>query len=129
MPTGRLGGEPALNAAWVFRNGGSEEEALRMVTLNAAEMLGVADQVGSLDVGKDADFMILEGHPLDYRVLPQMVFVDGRQVVNKTDARPSVREPSSGPRSRARVTSRHWIQESLTCGFDASASRWRLSWE
>ena len=42
MPTGRLGGEPALNAAWVFRNGGSEEEALKMVTLNAAEMLGGA---------------------------------------------------------------------------------------
>ena len=98
MPTGRLGGEPALNAAWVFRNGGSEEEALKMVTLNAAEMLGVADQVGSLDVGKDADFMVLEGHPLDYRALPQMVFVDGRQVVNKIDTRPSVRESSSVPR-------------------------------
>jgi imidazolonepropionase-like amidohydrolase len=96
MPTGRLGGEPALNAAWVFRNGGSEDEALRMVTLNAAELLGVADQVGSLDVGKDADFMILEGHPLDYRVLPQMVFVDGRVVVNKTDSR------SFGPSSAAR---------------------------
>jgi imidazolonepropionase-like amidohydrolase len=98
MPTGRLGGEPALNAAWVFRNGGSEEEALKMVSLNAAEMLGVADQVGSLDVGKDADFMVLEGHPLDYRTLPQMVFVDGRQVVNKIETRPSVRESSSVPR-------------------------------
>ena len=69
-----------------------------MVTLNAAEMLGVGDQVGSIDVGKDADFMILEGHPLDYRVLPQMVFVDGRQVVNKTEARPLPRESSSPPR-------------------------------
>ncbi len=68
-----------------------------MVTLNAAEILGVADQVGSLDVGKDADFMILEGHPLDYRVLPQMVFVDGRLVVNKTDDRP-VRDPSAAAR-------------------------------
>ena len=98
MPTGRLGGEPALNAAWVFRNGATEDEALRMVTLNAAEMLGVNDLVGSLDVGKDADFMILEGHPLDYRVLPQMVFVDGRQVVNKSDGRPLGRESSAPPR-------------------------------
>jgi imidazolonepropionase-like amidohydrolase len=82
----------------VFRNGGSEDEALRMVTLNAAEMLGVGDRVGSLDAGKEADFMILEGHPLDYRVLPQMVFVDGRLVVNKTDIRSSRRESSAAVR-------------------------------
>jgi imidazolonepropionase-like amidohydrolase len=95
MPTGRLGGEPALNAAWVFRNGGTEDEALRMVTLNAAEMIGVADRVGSLDAGKDADFMILEGHPFDYHVMPQMVFIDGKLVVGKADARMPVREPSA----------------------------------
>jgi imidazolonepropionase-like amidohydrolase len=82
MPSGALGGEPALNAAWVFRNGATEEEALRMVTLGAAEMIGVSDLVGSLDVGKDADFMVLEGHPFDYRVLPQMVFIDGKLVVD-----------------------------------------------
>ena len=98
MPTGRLGGEPALNAAWVFRNGGTEEEALRMVTLNAAELLGVADRVGSLDVGKDADFMVLEGHPFDYRVLPQMVFIDGKLVVGKIDSRPPARESTTAAR-------------------------------
>ena len=80
MPTGRLGGEPALNAAWAFRNGASEQEALRMVTLNAAEMLGMEDRIGSIDVGKDADFMNLEGHPFDYRALPLMVFIDGRLI-------------------------------------------------
>jgi hypothetical protein len=80
MPTGRLGGEPALNAAWAFRNGASEEDALRMTTLNAAEMLGIDDRLGSIDVGKDADFMILEGHPFDYRVLPLMVFIDGELI-------------------------------------------------
>jgi imidazolonepropionase-like amidohydrolase len=53
-----------------------------MVTLDAAEMIGVADLVGSLEVRKDADFMILEGHPFDYRVLPQMVFIDGKLVVD-----------------------------------------------
>jgi imidazolonepropionase-like amidohydrolase len=36
------------------------------------------DRIGSIDVGKDADFMILEGHPFDYQVLPEMVFIDGR---------------------------------------------------
>ncbi len=80
MPTGRLGGEPALNAAWAFRNGASEQDALRMATLNAAEMLGIDDRVGSIDVGKDADFMILEGHPFDYRALPLMVFIDGELI-------------------------------------------------
>jgi imidazolonepropionase-like amidohydrolase len=80
MPTGALGGEPALNAAWAFRNGTSEQEALKMLTLYAAEMAGVDDRIGSIDVGKDADFMILEGHPFDYRVLPQMVFIDGELV-------------------------------------------------
>jgi imidazolonepropionase-like amidohydrolase len=53
-----------------------------MVTLDAAEMIGVADLVGSLEVRKDADFMILEGHPFDYRVLPQAVFIDGKLVVD-----------------------------------------------
>ena len=82
MTTGRLGGEPALNAAWVFRNGAPEEAALQMFTLNAATLFGLGDRVGSLDVGKDADFMVLEGHPFDYRVLPQLVVIDG-QVVHR----------------------------------------------
>ena len=77
-PIGRLGGEPILNSAWAFRNGVPEADALRMATLYAAEMLDVADRVGSIEAGKDADFVVLEGHPFDYRVVPQMVFVDGR---------------------------------------------------
>ncbi len=77
-PIGRLGGEPILNSAWAFRNGVPEVEALKMATLNAAEMLDMADRIGSIEVGKDADFVVLEGHPFDYRVLPSWVFVDGR---------------------------------------------------
>jgi len=77
-PIGRLGGEPILNSAWAFRNGVPEVEALKMATLNAAEMLDMADRIGSIAVGKDADFVVLEGHPFDYRVVPSYVFVDGR---------------------------------------------------
>lgn len=80
MPTGRLGGEPALNAAWAYRNGVPETEALAMVTLNAARMAGVSDTIGSLEVGKDADFLVLEGHPFDYDALPIAVYIDGRRV-------------------------------------------------
>lgn len=77
-PIGRLGGEPILNSAWAFRNGVPEVDALRMATLNAAELLDVADRLGSIEPGKDADFVVLEGHPFDHRVLPKWVFVDGR---------------------------------------------------
>jgi len=77
-PIGRLGGEPILNAAWAFRNGVPEVDALKMATLNAAELVGMGDRIGSIEVGKDADFVVLEGHPFDYRVVPAMVFVDGR---------------------------------------------------
>ena len=77
-PIGRLGGEPILNAAWAFRNGVPEVDALRMATLNGAELADVGDRIGSIEPGKDADFVILEGHPFDYRVLPDWVFVDGR---------------------------------------------------
>ena len=37
-----------------------------MATLNAAEMLNIENQVGSIEIGKDADFIVLEGHPFDY---------------------------------------------------------------
>ena len=77
-PIGRLGGEPILNSAWAFRNGVPEVDALRMATMNAAELLDMGDRIGSIEVGKDADFVILEGHPFDYRVVPGWVFVDGR---------------------------------------------------
>ena len=77
-PIGRLGGEPILNSAWAFRNGVPEVDALRMATLNAAELLDIDDRIGSIEVGKDADFVILEGHPFDYRVVPGWVFVDGK---------------------------------------------------
>ena len=60
-------------------NGG----ALSMFTLNAAEMLGMDARLGSLDVGKDADLLILEGHPFDYRVLPSLVYIDGKLVTEE----------------------------------------------
>jgi len=82
-PIGRLGGEPILNSAWAFRNGVPEIEALRMATLNAAEMFDMGNRVGSIEVGKDADFVVLEGHPFDYRTVPLYVFVDGKLVVER----------------------------------------------
>ena len=55
-------------AAMCWANGMSEEDALRRVTLTPAETLGVQNRVGSLDAGKDADFVIWSGHPFPNQV-------------------------------------------------------------
>ena len=50
-----------------MRNGLSEEGALKAITINAAKAIGLADRVGSLEVGKDADVCLYDMHPLDAR--------------------------------------------------------------
>lgn len=67
----------AINAALAVREGMPEAAALRAITINAAEIIGVADRVGSLEVGKDADIVVFDGHPFDYRTVPELVLVDG----------------------------------------------------
>jgi len=67
-----------LEAAKPVKYGGVEEEqALRMVTLNPAIQLGIDERVGSIDVGKDADFALFDRHPFDVRTRCLMTFVDG----------------------------------------------------
>jgi imidazolonepropionase-like amidohydrolase len=70
----------AINAALAVREGMPEEDALKAITINAAEIIGVADRVGSLEVGKDADIVVLSGHPFDYRSQVELVLVDGQVV-------------------------------------------------
>jgi imidazolonepropionase-like amidohydrolase len=57
--------------------GATEEEALKMITLNAAWIVGVDDRVGSIDVGKDADLVIWDGYPLSSSAVPNKVLSDG----------------------------------------------------
>jgi imidazolonepropionase-like amidohydrolase len=65
-------------AAKTMRYGGAtEEEALKMITLNAAWIIGVDDKVGSIDVGKDADLVIWDGYPLSSYGVPDRVLIDG----------------------------------------------------
>lgn len=66
-----------LGGALSVREGMSEEAALRAMTLNPAEMLGVADRVGSLDVGKDADFVLWSDHPLRARARVLQTYIEG----------------------------------------------------
>jgi imidazolonepropionase-like amidohydrolase len=57
-----------------------EEEALKAVTLNAAEFLGIADRVGSLEAGKDATLLITTGSPLEYASTVDRAFIQGRDI-------------------------------------------------
>ena len=56
------------------------EEALKAITLNAAEVWGVAEQLGSLDVGKTANVVVANGDPLDVKTDVKQVFIAGREV-------------------------------------------------
>jgi imidazolonepropionase-like amidohydrolase len=65
-------------AAKTIRYGGAtEDEALKMITLNAAWIIGIEDRVGSLDVGKDADITIWNNHPLSSYGRVEKVLIDG----------------------------------------------------
>lgn len=69
-----------LQAARSVAYGLPEQEALAAITLQPAKILGLADRVGSLAVGKDADLAIFTGHPFDYKSLCCETYIDGRKV-------------------------------------------------
>jgi imidazolonepropionase-like amidohydrolase len=56
------------------------DEALKAITINAAEIWGVADRLGSLDVGKTANVVVANGDPLDVKTDVQQVFIAGRAI-------------------------------------------------
>ncbi len=72
-----------INAALAVREGMPEEEGLKSITINAAEISGIEKRVGSLEVGKDADVVIFSAHPFDYRAVPELVLVDGKVAYRK----------------------------------------------
>jgi len=67
-----------IDAAKAMRYGDlSEDEALKLITFNPAIQLGIQDRVGSLEVGKDADLAIWNGHPLSVYARVDKTFIDG----------------------------------------------------
>ena len=70
-------------AALSVREGLDEMEALKSITIYAAEIVGIEDRVGSLEVGKDADIAVFNGNPLDFRTKAVKIFVDGSVVYSK----------------------------------------------
>ncbi|MGY2133223.1 amidohydrolase family protein [Hymenobacter sp. HD11105] len=68
-------------AAKTVKYGGlSEEEALKLVTINPAKMLHVDNKMGSIKEGKDADVVLWSAHPLSIYAHAERTFVDGRQM-------------------------------------------------
>jgi imidazolonepropionase-like amidohydrolase len=60
--------------------GMSHDEALRALTLAPAELFGIADRVGSLQAGRDANLVIWSGDPFEFSTRAEHVFVRGREI-------------------------------------------------
>jgi len=75
--------ELPLLAALAVKGKLDREAALRAITLNAAEILGVEARIGSLEPGKDADLVLFDGDPLHYQTQVKQVFIDGKSVYKK----------------------------------------------
>ena len=56
------------------------DEVMRMLTINGAEIAGVAERVGSIEPGKDADLVICSGHPLQIQARIEQVYISGEKV-------------------------------------------------
>lgn len=67
-------------AAYAVKAGMKEEDALKAITINAAEFIGASDRVGSIEIGKDADIAIFDGNPLDIKTETIYVLIDGKIV-------------------------------------------------
>ena len=70
-------------AAKMLRYGATEQEALEMITLDPAKMLGVEKYVGSIEIGKDADLALFSKHPLDVYTRVDITWIDGEIVYQK----------------------------------------------
>jgi imidazolonepropionase-like amidohydrolase len=84
MPEGEALGL-RISAFLLTQEGISQEEALKTITLYPARILGVGDAVGSLEEGKDADFVVFSGEPLDLRSRISAVYSDGRAIDGKKE--------------------------------------------
>jgi imidazolonepropionase-like amidohydrolase len=72
-----------FEAAVAAANGLSTEEALATITIDAARILGIADRVGSLQPGRDADVAVFDGDPFEYTAHCTAVVIDGRIVADE----------------------------------------------
>lgn len=76
---------PHVDAAFAVRGGLDNRKALRTLTLDAARILGVDRRIGSIEAGKDADILILDGDPLHYATFVETAIVNGKVVYEKAE--------------------------------------------
>lgn len=72
-----------LCASLAVKHGMDEMEALKAITINPAKILKIDDRVGSLEVDKDADIVVLDRFPLDVLAKTQYVLIDGKVVFKR----------------------------------------------
>ena len=70
-------------AAYAVKEGMKEEEALKAITINAAEIIGIADRVGSIAPGKDGDIVIFDGNPLEIKSKSMYVLINGEIIFKR----------------------------------------------
>ena len=85
----RLNTEAAKSMQW---GGLTEDEALALVTINPAKQLRIDNRVGSLEVGKDADVVIWNKHPLSTYAIVDRVYIDGQAVLRPAGRRTPLTE-------------------------------------
>ena len=66
--------------ALTVKAGMPPDEALRAITINGARIMGVADRIGSIQVGKEADITILDGHPFEMNSKVEQTLIQGKVV-------------------------------------------------
>ena len=71
-----------LNAAAAVKGGLDYREALRSITINAAQIAGIDSRVGSIEKGKDADIQIYSSDPLNLMSDPSLVMINGEIILN-----------------------------------------------
>ncbi len=67
-----------FHATMAVRLGLKKDYALKAITINPAELLGLENRIGSISPGKDADIVILSGEPFDISTRVEKVFIDGK---------------------------------------------------
>jgi imidazolonepropionase-like amidohydrolase len=72
-----------LMAGMAVESGMDPVEALKAITINPAEIIGIADRVGSLEPGKDGDIAIFDGCPFEIAAKPWLIIVDGKVVFKR----------------------------------------------
>ncbi|MGN1133221.1 MAG: amidohydrolase [Oscillospiraceae bacterium] len=69
-----------ISVGIAVKNGLDKDRAAETVTINAAEIAGIADRVGSVEVGKDADFVLFSDYPFEVMSEPKAVFISGDRI-------------------------------------------------